>query len=265
MTLSEVLKALILGVVQGVLEWLPVSSSGFLLLLSLSLYEKSNLVYDYILLLHLGTLVAVSIKFRKDIAMLFEDFLYTIMRKKRISHDLKSVILIILSTAITGVPAFIVSEKITTLSGHLVMGFLGIFLVSTGIITMLKPREKCFRERLNTCDAILLGLTQGLAAIPGLSRSGSTIAVLLLRKLKSSEALRWSYLASIPAVLGSLILVFFHRGYNAFLKPSILMATLSSFIFGYLTIDVMLRVSRKIDFSWFTLITGFLLLFSTCI
>lgn len=184
------LKYIILGLVQGITEFLPVSSSGHLIIMQRLLGVSGNEVALSIVL-HLATSLALVIFFFKDILKLLK--------------DIKLLSLIIIVTIITGIIAVLGKDFFRGLfsSPRLV----AIALVFTGIILILSQKfMEAKRSNLNFKDALFLGLTQAVAIIPGVSRSGITISTLLFRRIERQTAFRFSFLASIPAVLGAVIL-----------------------------------------------------------
>lgn len=184
------LKYIILGITQGLTEFLPVSSSGHLVIMQRILgMAGEELVLSVVL--HLGTVLSLLVFFYKDILKLLRNF--------------KWVLLIFLVTVITGVIG---------LSGR---GFFeslfsspkcaGWGLLITGVILILTKKIRDHkREDLNFKDALILGVTQGVAIIPGISRSGITISTLLFRGIKADTVFRFSFLASIPVILGAALL-----------------------------------------------------------
>ena len=184
------LKYTILGIIQGITEFLPVSSSGHLVIIQkfIGITEEAIVIS---VVLHLGTSLALIIFFFKDILNL--------LRNMRL---LSYIIIVTLVTGIIGISGKGFFEKLFN-SPRAV----AIALIFTGIILVLTKKfmEKK-RSTLNIKDALILGLTQGLAIVPGISRSGITISTLLFRGLDREISFRFSFLASIPAVLGAAIL-----------------------------------------------------------
>jgi undecaprenyl-diphosphatase len=184
------LKYIFLGIIQGLTEFLPVSSSGHLVIMQkfLGINEKAILVS---VVLHLGTTLALVIFFFKDILNL--------LRNIRL---LSYIIIVTFITGIIGISGKDFFEKLFNSSRLVVPA-----LIVTGIILILtKKFIRSKRNALNIKDALTLGLTQGIAIIPGISRSGMTISTLLFRGLDKETSFRFSFLASIPAVLGAAIL-----------------------------------------------------------
>jgi undecaprenyl-diphosphatase len=184
------LKYIILGIIQGITEFLPVSSSGHLVIIQ-KLIGVTEQAVAVSIVLHLGTSLALVIFFFKDILNL--------LRNTRL---LSYIIIVTLVTGIIGISGKGFFEKLFN-SPRLV----AVALIFTGIILILtrKFMEKK-RSALNIKDALILGLTQGFAIIPGISRSGITISMLLFRGLDRETSFKFAFLVSIPAVFGAAIL-----------------------------------------------------------
>jgi undecaprenyl-diphosphatase len=184
------LKYVVLGIIQGLTEFLPVSSSAHLVILQ-KLFGMSGEEIALSVVLHLGTLLALCIFFFRDILDLFT--------------NLKWILLIIIVTVITGTIG--VSGKDFFEGLFASVKLTAIALLITGLILILTRRfRRPNREMLGLTDALCLGVTQGLAIIPGISRSGITISTLLFRRLSWETSFKFSFLASIPAILGATLL-----------------------------------------------------------
>lgn len=184
------LKYIILGIVQGITEFLPVSSSGHLVIMQkvMGVTEQGIVVS---IVLHLGTSLALVIFF-------FKEILNLLWNKRLLAY----IIIVTLVTATIGILRKDFFEKLFN-SPPLV----AVALIFTGMILILTRRfMEAKRNVLNVKDAFLLGLTQGLAIIPGISRSGITISTLLFRGIDRETCFRFAFLASIPAVFGAAIL-----------------------------------------------------------
>lgn len=184
------LKYIILGIIQGIAEFLPVSSSGHLVIMQ-NLIGVTEEALAVSVVLHLGTSLALVIFFFRDILNLLRNF-----------RVLSYIIIVTLITGIIGMSGKGFFERLFD-SPRLV----SIALIVTGIILILTRKfMQAKRRALNIKDAFILGLTQGVAIIPGISRSGITISTLLFRGLDRETSFRFSFLASIPAIFGAAIL-----------------------------------------------------------
>jgi len=184
------LQAVLSGIVQGVTEFLPISSSGHLVILhKLIGLQEPQVVFD--IFLHLGTLIAIVIVFRKDIIEVF-----TV--KKRTG------LLILIGTVSTAGFILLFGKGIESLFGN--VKIVGVMLIVTGAWLILGNFLRYGTEGLTGLKALLIGLAQGIATIPGISRSGATISTGLFLGLSSQAAVRFSFLLAIPAILAAFLL-----------------------------------------------------------
>ena len=184
------LDAFLLGLIQGITEFLPVSSSGHLVLYSMITGAQSSLYFD--LILHLGSLAAVVIVYFKDIAEL-------------IKHPLsKRARMLMLSTAISAIVVFLLKDIVdSTFDG----AFLPLFFLITAVILALGayfPKKPKIKE-IGALDAVIIGAAQGFAAFPGLSRSGLTASTGSLLGVEKSQNASFCFILSIPIIIGSAI------------------------------------------------------------
>ena len=212
------LSMLILGAVQGAAEFLPISSSGHLALAKMLMKNDTEIaalsempmLLD--ILLHLATLLAVLIFFRKQIAeavlggarLLKSLFSGTAGKRLREDDGAMVALCVLIATVPTAILGFALKDAAETFGASAQM--LGLtFLVCGGVLvlTRFKPGSD---KRLTMWTAVLIGLAQGIAVLPGLSRSGTTIAVALMLGLSRKEAFSFSFLLSIPAILGAAVL-----------------------------------------------------------
>ncbi len=256
-------ESLILGAAQGIVEWLPLSSEGVIFLIKANFFPGSGVeeILKQALFLHFGTFLAALVYFRKEVSHLVRTlFKYPQenLANRKLLHFL------IVTTIISGILGYflyeltqkIPAENMTAQAITLVVGFL---LLMTACVQFRaqKLEKKDFRDytRINKFDNILLGLAQGAAAFPGLSRSGLTVSALLLRRFEEQTALKMSFLMSLPLVLAGNILLNLEK-FN--LSPENLLALGASFIFGLLTIKFLLKLAKKMNFAVFVLIFGLL-------
>ncbi|MDD5639585.1 MAG: undecaprenyl-diphosphate phosphatase [Candidatus Pacebacteria bacterium] len=230
-----------LGFLQGVFEWLPISSKG-IVSLAINYFNIKNVnPLDLALFLHLGTLFATFIYFWKDICDLI------------LFKDKKFVKFFVIVSFISGTLGFLIYK----LTKNFANGSTLLFVVGLGLLlTSFFQSRKVKIKLSNTMSAIIVGLLQSLSAIPGVSRSGSTIFGLSLSENDPEKILRYSYLISIPVVLGADI--YLQRENLVQLSPEILVAIVSSFIFGILFLKILLTFSKKVNFALFTLFFGLL-------
>lgn len=253
-------EAILLGVVQGLTEFLPVSSSGHLVLAQILLGVESPGVLLEIVL-HLGTLVSVVVVFWDDVFGLIQATFSLISnpRGRRISGELRTyrrlvglLLLGIIPTALIGVSLEPVFSSL--FDSQLAVG---IALLLTGVILYFISRrhfgKRGFR-RMTWVDAMLVGLAQGVAVTPGLSRSGMTISAALSRGLNRETATRFSFLISLPTIGGAAVLQFRHLfgGAELQLDFSLLaIGFLAAAVSGILAIKLLVEVLKQGKLHYF--------------
>lgn len=211
----NLIQAIIMGIMQGLTEFLPVSSSGHLVLSS-SLYKfftnkefvsggSEEIVFDIIL--HVGTLLAVILFFKDDILKLCKAFFNACKTRNFSDPNAKMAGFILLGTVFTVIVAYplkIVSESLMNMPY-----IVGIFLLATGCILFLgewaSEKIKTKTDKIDLKTAIIIGIAQGLASIPGISRSGSTIATGIFLGLDRVTCARYSFLLSLPIIVAASI------------------------------------------------------------
>lgn len=252
-----------LGLVQGFAEFLPISSSGHLSLLQnffgLKSAEETNLFLD--VLLHLGTLISVFIYYRHDLMDMIREFIrgcgalvHPIEGEIHPPAARRMVLLIIVGT----LPLFIVlpiKGYIDNLYGN--NWFIACALLATGFLLFFSDRiahGKKTERSATLLDAVLIGCSQALATVPGLSRSGTTISAALLLGCRREFAVRFSFLLSIPAVIGANILTLVDSiqvGIDWKLMPAYLLGVVVSAVAGYFAIRLVNMLSNRGKFGNF--------------
>jgi undecaprenyl-diphosphatase len=254
----DILQALILGVVQGLTEFLPISSSGHLLIFQKLMEVDMENIVTFDLALHFATLIAV-------VAVLWRDVW------EMIRHPFsKLTLLVVVGTIPTVVIGFLFMDTFESLlqSGISV----GIEFLFTGVILLyaesVNHRQKRLEE-MKFSDAVVVGISQGVAILPAVSRSGLTLAGSLFRGLNREFALRFSFLMSIPAILGPVLLdiVDFIQGDKVAtlgMDPTaFILGMLAAAVSGYLAVRFMLRIFTKWSlkvFSYYVFAIGLLVL-----
>jgi undecaprenyl-diphosphatase len=190
-------QAVIFGLIQGITEFLPVSSSGHLVLAEKFMGLKDSDLLTFFSLLHVGTLVAVFVVMRKEILDILKNILG------------KLTWLLVVATIPAVIFTILFNNLIKDSFGGHTLGFEFIF---TGILLLavlfVRPGRKTM-DKLSWIDALIAGIGQAIAILPAVSRSGTVLAALMFRKVKREDAIRFAFLMSIPAILGSLILDIF--------------------------------------------------------
>lgn len=257
-------QSILLGLIQGVAEFLPISSSGHLALfqniLGLADVEGEHMFFD--VLLHLGTLAAVFAAYWGEIKAIILEFLTMVHIRKlpdgqkpdRLSR--RMIGFIIIGT----LPLFVVlpiKDHIEALFSNLM--FIGFALVMTGLLLFFSDRFNRGSKDLKNAsllDIVLVGCAQAIAVVPGLSRSGTTIAAGMARGFERQFAVKFSFLLSIPAVLGanilSLIDVITEGGVDITLLPMYLVGVVVAAVSGYLSIRLLKFISQRGSFGGFS-------------
>ena len=216
--MSETIHALILGFIQGLTEFLPVSSSGHLAILHkvLGFETESNIFFDVIL--HLGTLVAVVYFYRNSIIDIIKGALFglkSLLAKKGIkesfftSADSKLFTLIFLGSIPTAIIGIVFKDWFESLADNLI--YVGFALLTTALLLIaFELKKKAFKkvDEMSVSDSLIIGIVQGMAIIPGISRSGSTISTAKLLGVDKETAAKYSFLLSLPAISGAFLLKF---------------------------------------------------------
>jgi undecaprenyl-diphosphatase len=253
----NIIDALILGIIQGITEWLPISSEGMVSLFLTSRGMPLNAAIPLAIFLHTGTLLAAAIYFRSEIRDILSDLPDHFKRQDTGS---KSVInFLIISTFFTGVvglPVLLFSLNELDFNGKEAMAFIGVLLIVTGLLQKKGELTEIREKEITTNDSIIVGILQGFAAMPGLSRSGLTTSGLLLRKYDAGKSLRLSFLMSIPAVFVAEIGLGIMEQITFDGNSIIMVAT--SFIVGYLTIGALINITKRVRFSKFCILLGVL-------
>lgn len=230
----SLIQAIILGFVQGITEWLPVSSSGHLALLQ-NFFGFQNISFD--VFLHLASVLALIIFFRKDII--------AIMKKGKRNYFLK-IFIALLPAAIAG---FLLKDYIE--SNYHNLFSLGIFFMISGIIVYSTKFFRPEKNKISYFDSLFIGLFQALAILPGVSRSGATISSALYRKIKNNEAVTFSFLLAVPIILGAFILDF-PEIVNLDVPISVLFISfMVTFLTSIATIKVLITIIRRESFYLF--------------
>ena len=235
------LETIFLGLIQGLTEFLPVSSSGHLVIFQNLLgFREPELLLDSAL--HLGTLLAVCIYFRLDLGKMATEAWRFDFKKP---HG--SLILWVLAGSVpTGLIGVIFRSPLESLFGSI--GLTGVMLIGTGVIvavTRLIPGSYGTRTDVGLLAALAVGTAQGLAIIPGISRSGATIVCGLLCGLDRDLAARFSFLLSLPAILGALVLQLNAGAFERVGLVPLFFGFACSTVVGLLALRVLMGVVRK--------------------
>ena len=268
----DLIQSILMGIVQGLSEFLPISSSAHLVFTSnfykvfkgIEVVHESNQEIFTDIMLHLGTLIAVLIFFRKEILEIIKALYFGLKNKDYSSRDFKLGVYIILGTIITVLIAYPLNE----IAGGLVFKpeIVGVLLVLTGFLLLYSEywaKKHTNKTDISLKNSIIVAIAQGLAALPGFSRSGLTIAAGLLSGIDRNIAARYSFLLSIPIILGSsmvypFVKLDFHE-VAAFNWTAIIAGTIVSGLVGYVCIKYFLKFVAKFSlaiFGYYCIIAG---------
>jgi undecaprenyl-diphosphatase len=260
----QILNAIIMGLIQGLTEFLPISSSGHLVLYQY-FFNKPNAAGNGISLevfLHLGSLFAVLIYFNKDLRELTMSLFRWGKSIEQNKHARNRMVIayLLISTLVTGVVYYFLGKRIETVFGKPLI--VAILLSVTGIIVLLSDfvkRAEIPMSGMGIVRSIIIGLGQGAAMLPGISRSGTTIATSLFCGIKRADAARFSFLLSIPAILAANLSEF--RSFSS-LDVTQLIAyiagALAAFAAGYLVISILLRLIQTSKLKYFAFYCWFI-------
>lgn len=269
MDVSFFFKALILGVVQGLTEFLPVSSSGHLAIGEYFLdFHAPGVTFE--VALHIGTLMAVFVFFRKEILSLIQSFLIwgkSLAGKKtilddagndRLRRDLALIAAIIVGSIPTGLMGVLFKDWFESFFGGI--QFIAAFLIVTAILLTagdyISRRRDALGKKTSEVPSILsslvIGFFQGVAIMPGISRSGATVSAALAMGLDRENAARFSFLLGIPAMLGAAVLTAKDAAAIPLPQlPGYAIGVTASAIVGYFAISTFIKIVKQGRIIWF--------------
>lgn len=250
-------KAILLGLVQGLTEFLPVSSSGHLKLMQYFLKTTEEAGGTFDIFVHLGTLLAVVIYFRKTILDLICSLFHWKNPIDHPQHRYNRLMILYLgiATLVTGLFYLLLQDSLDALFANMKPGMVAAMLIITGAllyVSDLMHGNGIPANSMGWVRSVIIGLGQGIAIIPGISRSGTTIAVSLFTGIKRKDAAQFSFLLSIPAILGANISVFkeishLKAGHFLVYIAGLMAAALS----GYAVISLLIGLIRRNKLKYF--------------
>jgi len=246
----DFIQTLIFAIIQGITEWLPISSSGHLAIVQRYFKISDSAQVFLNIALHVGTMLVVIVTFRKDIL----DILKAFFKGNFNSEEGKLAIFIIVGSIPTAIIGFLLlySDIINAIFSNMLIVGTG-FLI-TGIFLYASKYTKNGKQ-LGLLDSLFIGVAQGIATLPGISRSGFTISTGLIRKVKREKVFKYSFLLSIPAVLGAMAATVIKERASIVagnLDLSLMIfGAIVSFIIGYLSLQFLQRIFMKQKFHLF--------------
>lgn len=273
----SLLQSVLMGLIQGLTEFLPVSSSGHLALFKILFHVDTDTGLLFDVLLHIGTLLAVFVVYYKDVFRLIREFIMIVIdcvfnlgmligggrgrkggyRKIIRNGYRKFVLLIIVSTIPTGVIGYVGGDLVEAASAILLVP--GICLVVTACLLFISDRVRDGKKRplqATYADSFIIGICQGIATLPGISRSGTTITACLLCGFERKFAVKYSFILSIPAILGALVLQLKDLGTVKIAAADMghyVVGMLVAAVVGYVCIKTMLIVVKNKKFKYFAI------------
>ena len=268
--MNNIFYVVLLGVLQGLTEFLPISSSGHLVIFQHFLgFSDPQVLFD--VTLHLGTLGAVIVVYRQTLWQLVKsgssalsnpDFYCRPIRTVSDTSDLKLIWFVLVGSIPTGLIGFLFQDQLESLFNR--PEWVALMLIVTGLVLQLpRLRKQSNNQVLKAWHTPLIGLVQGLAIIPGISRSGSTISFALLLGNSPEMAAKYSFLLSIPAILGAVIMKLKDFTEILISPTNIAVGMLISFIIGWLALRFLLSILNRgklAVFSYYCSIVGLLTL-----
>ncbi len=246
----EWLVALVVGLVQGLLEWVPVSSEGAVALALTALDVAPDTAARFALVLHAGTALAATAYYRRTLLDLLRRLpAWRPGSAWAESADLSFYVLATLASGVTGAAGYAALREVTNaVAGGAFVALIGALLLGTGLLMYTaESRSREFREQPGPLDAVLVGALQGLAVLPGVSRSGTTVSALLLRGHDGPASLELSFVLSIPAAAGAGAIAVADTGF-AVAPGNAALALAVSAVVGYLTVDALTRLVARVAF-----------------
>lgn len=259
MTLIE---AIMFGIIQGIAEFLPISSSGHLALAHnfFGVNSENNFAFD--VFLHLATLLAVCIVYRKDVWQIIKGF-FTLLKKlftgqirKGLDYGEKLFLMLVIAT-IPLIPIILIEDKVDYLND--ISWVIGLLLIINGIMLYLSDKLSKAQEKLTDSDfqkPFFIGLFQVFGILPGISRSGSTITGGLFFGLNRQDAVKFSFLMSIPAILGACVFKlpdFFTVGVSSEMITPMIAGAITAAIVGFIAIKLLQYIAKNKSFGIFSI------------
>lgn len=274
----SILQAIFLGIVQGVTEFLPVSSSGHLAIFQnfFNIQTDGGMLFD--VMLHVGTLVAVFVVYWKDIRKMILETIHMCMdifanaktffankkydealRYKKIIHNnyRKFVLLVLVSTIPTAIIGYAL-RSIVDLAGRTLI-VPGVCLLLSGVLLLVADISEDghkIPKNVSYMNGFFIGIAQGFATMPGLSRSGTTVAACLMSGFDRRFAVKYSFIMSIPAIMGAAVLEIKDIGQEAISAPLVgncIVGAIVAGLVGYVCMKTMLIIVRKKKFKGFAI------------
>jgi len=237
----DYLQSIVLGLIQGLTEWLPISSSGHLVLAQRLMNLTVPVGVD--VMLHLGTLLSVVIFFWRDI----KEILVSVFNRDMRDENFKLFTYVLIGSVPTAVIGFFLMKFFESL--FLDVRAVGVGFLVTGLLLLLS-RFRNGNKKLGWKSSLLIGTVQGVSIAPGISRSGSTISTGLFSGVKKEDVFKYSFLLSIPAIIGATIMEYGSVNMNDLCTCSAAGLVVAAFV-GYFAIKAVKKILISDKFYWF--------------
>lgn len=244
----ELLKALVLGIVQGLTEFLPVSSSGHLELAKWIMQDDSLAAESMLMTvtLHAATALATLVVFRKDVLEIITDLF-----KFEWNDGTKFAALIIISMVPAAIVGVLFDDLLEELFDRQIV-LVACMLILTGLLLFLADRAKNTHKDVSFTDAVIIGLSQAVAILPGISRSGATISTSVLLGIDREKSARFSFLMVVPLILGKMAKDLLDGDFSGTVSlPELGIGFLAAFLTGIAACVWMIKLVRKAELKWF--------------
>ena len=239
----NIFEAIIIGLVQGLTEFLPISSSGHLVIIQkiLKINSPGNLIE---VSAHLGTLLSIILIYKKEI--------WGIITSLKSSESKKYIFMIVLATLPSVV--FVLTSKSFIIRLFESVSSVAIALIFTGCILYMSGIKYYSNKKLSLAKGFLIGTSQAFAIIPGISRSGMTISIALLLGVSSKEAAKFSFMLAVPAIFGATILTFLDAQFDQLkiMITPLVVTALVSFVSGLLALKFLIKILNAGKFYYFS-------------
>ncbi|MFB6115237.1 MAG: undecaprenyl-diphosphate phosphatase [Candidatus Nanohalobium sp.] len=266
----ELITAVIIGIIQGVAEWLPISSEAVISLIMQNFMGRAPLEsVNASVWLHTGTMIAALLYFRADFVRLTKEFFQELpnmpetyeekLRMNTDSDDWKMILFVAVVTAITaaiGGTIYVLGLKTVANYPKLFTALTGVALFVTGLTRLYEKAEDREISDLNYGDTVLTGLLQSFSILPGISRSGITSFALLYRDYKAEDAFKLSFIISVPAVAAANVGLQIFSGFTV--STGLVIASAVSMVVGYAMIEAVLRVAHRAEVAYICFALGLL-------
>jgi len=250
----DIIQSLILGIVQGITEWLPISSSGHLALTQLIFNIRVPVFFD--LILHIGTLAGLVGFYRTDLSKIFRSIIYPrSMEIREVKEYRNLLVLIIIGTIPTAIIAFALKSLFEFSFYDFLLLSIGFFI--SGVFIFITKFFKKGARSITKFDAVLIGIAQGFSVFSSISRSGITISLGMIRQIDHTQLVKFSFLLSIPSIIGGSVFDFLLMNDTQMSAIgdipilSYIMGFISSALVGYLTIKLLIDIVNKGKLHYF--------------